>query len=86
MFQFPELTCKGLPDKAKNRYKRVDLSNRVKLLEDSLVTVLGIDDSCFFTLLLRKTEGEEATHIWVWNEGKEPDGATRAIQCTEQVQ
>jgi Holliday junction resolvase RusA-like endonuclease len=85
-FQFPELACKGWPTKAKSKYKKVDLSNRVKLLEDSLVTVTGIDDSCFFTLILRKVEGEEATHIWMWDEDKEPDGATRAICRTEKMQ
>lgn len=40
--------------KAKTRYKRVDASNRVKLLEDALFSVLGVDDSLVFSLHVEK--------------------------------
>lgn len=40
--------------KAKNRYKRVDVTNRAKLLEDAVSAALGIDDSLFFEVILTK--------------------------------
>ena len=45
---------------AKTRYKRIDASNRVKLLEDAFFEVLGVDDSLVFYLCVRKVphEGE----------------------------
>ncbi len=39
---------------AKDRYKRFDLSNRIKLLEDCIRDALGIDDSYTFELHQRK--------------------------------
>jgi len=45
--------------KSKNRYKRVDASNRVKLLEDALFSVLGVDDSLVFLLHVEKIESDE---------------------------
>lgn len=38
----------GKKGSAVTRYKRMDVENRVKLLTDSLVTAVGIDDSLFF--------------------------------------
>jgi Holliday junction resolvase RusA-like endonuclease len=52
--------------KAKNRYKRIDVSNRAKLLEDALFLGIGIDDSLIFELIMRKhaaTDGEEYCHV-----------------------
>lgn len=43
-----------LGDRIKSRYKRMDLSNRVKLLEDALFDKLGIDDSHVFRIELTK--------------------------------
>ena len=40
---------------AKNRYKRFDVSNRVKVLEDALCESLGIDDSQVMMLCVTKT-------------------------------
>lgn len=45
---------KGYPNKTKTRYKRVDVSNRVKLLEDALFDALGVDDSIVFSLIVTK--------------------------------
>jgi len=67
-FIFPELENKTWPGKATTRYKKVDTSNRVKLLEDVLGEVANIDDSQHVTLLIGKTGGESArTDIWVWD-------------------
>ena len=51
--------------KAKSRYKRIDVSNRAKLLEDALFSGIGIDDSLIFELIMRKhaTDGKEYCHV-----------------------
>ena len=50
--------------KAKNRYKRVDVSNRVKLLEDALFEALGVDDSLVFRLVVEKINSDdERVHV-----------------------
>lgn len=50
--------------KTKNRYKRVDVSNRVKLLEDALFEALGIDDCLVFKLNVEKIDSDdEHVHI-----------------------
>ena len=65
---FPNLLNKGWPDTAKSRYKKLDASNRVKLLEDALSDALGIDDSCFLSTRADKVPGQlESTQIWLWN-------------------
>ena len=53
--------------KAKTLYKKVDVGNRRKLIEDCLSTAFGeIDDSLFFELLLRKEMGpEQGVEIFV---------------------
>jgi hypothetical protein len=53
--------------KAESRYKRIDVTNRVKLLEDCLKEVAGIDDSQHMRVILDKQEGAERTEIWVWD-------------------
>lgn len=68
VFSFTDLYNKGWPDKTPNRYKKIDVSNRLKLLEDAVVDALGIDDSQFVFITLRKVPGEkEATRILVWD-------------------
>ena len=53
-----------LEGKAKNRYKRVDVSNRVKLLEDALFEALGVDDCLVFKLTVEKIDSDnEYVHI-----------------------
>lgn len=52
--------------KAKNRYKRIDVSNRAKLLEDALFSGIGVDDSLIFELIMRKhatEDGKEYCHV-----------------------
>ena len=58
---FLEVENKGWSTgKAKNRYKKIDVSNRVKLLEDAICESLGIDDSMFFSLTVRKRRSPDA--------------------------
>jgi len=82
VFDMPNVLNKGWPDKAESRYKTKDASNRVKILEDCLMTALGVDDNQFFCQLAFKREGREYTHIWVWNielEGWIPGGLIRDL-------
>lgn len=64
---FPNLLNKGWPNEAQTRYKRLDATNRSKLLEDAMAEAFGIDDSVFLSTRFDKIQGEEQTHIWVWN-------------------
>ena len=58
--------------KAQNRYKRVDGSNRLKLLEDALADAGGIDDSQFLSTTPHKVQGTpERTLVWVWSLAEE---------------
>lgn len=44
---------------AKTKYKKIDASNRIKLLEDCLKDVTGIDDSQFFSVTAQKWFAKE---------------------------
>lgn len=68
---FPEIQNKGWPKKAENRYKTLDASNRVKLLEDSLKDAGGIDDSQHMFVFVEKRQGQEKTEVFAWNLDKE---------------
>lgn len=59
-FVFKTVINKGwAKKKAKKLYKRFDVGNRRKLIEDCLVEVLGnIDDCLFFRLTLTKSMGD----------------------------
>lgn len=65
-FTLPTLVNKGwLKKQSKTLYKKVDVGNRRKLIEDCLVQVLGdIDDSVFFEVLLRKRMGP-VEGVWI---------------------
>lgn len=62
----------GKPKGAESRYKKLDVGNRAKLLEDVIKDVAGVDDSNTFTLILDKcvyaSETEvEHTEVFIWN-------------------
>lgn len=66
-FWFSQITNSGYPKKADNLYKKLDVSNRLKLLEDALKDAGGVDDSQNMTIILQKFKSEdERTEIWVW--------------------
>jgi hypothetical protein len=82
LLDLPNLLNKTWPKGADTRYKKIDASNRVKLLEDCLATAFGVDDSQFFMQFAAKREGRDFTHIWVWNieqEGWLPNGLIRDL-------
>lgn len=60
----------GKPKGAESRYKKIDASNRAKLLEDVLKDVSGVDDSNTLTLILEKRpltgQLEERTEVFIW--------------------
>jgi Holliday junction resolvase RusA-like endonuclease len=46
--------------KAKTRYKRIDVDNRVKFVQDCVVKTLGIPDDCqIFSVSITKRKGAE---------------------------
>lgn len=51
--------------KAETRWKRMDLSNRVKLVEDALKDALNVDDSCTFIHTLIKDHDHENPRVEV---------------------
>lgn len=68
LFGIPTLLNKGWPKTAKTRYKRVDVSNRVKVLEDVIAEASAIDDSNYMMSVCRKQVSEiEETDVWIWN-------------------
>lgn len=64
---FPNLLNKTWPDEAQTRYKKLDVINRSKLFQDSFSEAFGIDDSVFLSTRFDKAQGEEYSHIYVWN-------------------
>ena len=67
LLHMPNLLNQGWPENCKTRYKKQDISNRVKLLEDVLAEVTNVDDSNYETVIARKIEGTEKTDIWYWD-------------------
>lgn len=64
----------GRPKGAESRYKKLDASNRVKLLEDVLKDVTGVDDSNTLTVVVEKRpaeNGKERTEVFIWNTERE---------------
>lgn len=55
----PELYNRGFPRETPNRFKRRDASNLVKVVEDLTARSLGIDDSCFVSVIVNKHHGPE---------------------------
>lgn len=71
-FYFPALMNKGWPKSAETRYKKVDVSNRLKLFEDCLKDAAGIDDSQNELILLHKLESPTPrTTVFIWDLEKE---------------
>ena len=64
-FHMPALENKGWPKKAKTKYKRRDVSNLIKVVEDLLSWCLGIDDSCFLKVSVQKVDGSISEFIGV---------------------
>lgn len=71
----------GRSGKGKTRYKKVDATNRIKLLEDALADAGGIDDSQFVSTTPQKVQGiPERTILWVWSLEEESSPTYETIQ------
>lgn len=59
----------GQKNGAQSRYKKNDATNRIKLLEDVLADVTGIDDANTLTFVVQKVQaqGPEQVEVFMWN-------------------
>lgn len=67
-FYFPAIENKGWPEKAETRYKRIDVTNRLKVFEDALKDAAGIDDAQHLAFLGHKVEGDPLTEVFIWSD------------------
>jgi Holliday junction resolvase RusA-like endonuclease len=66
VFYFPKLENKGWSKGlAKFRYKKRDITNLLKVLEDVVAAYLNVDDAQFIELTASKVKGEEGVTVWV---------------------
>lgn len=84
-FAFLELENKTFATgEAKSRYKKVDVSNRLKIIEDVVAEAGGYDDSQHLTAIADKCKhATEETRIWVWDivqEGEFPPAVLNALR------
>jgi hypothetical protein len=62
------MCSRGWPKKAKGRYKKLDITNRLKVLEDIISDVTDVDDSHNLVVVAQKVDApEDSTEVWVWN-------------------
>lgn len=78
-----DLLCEGYPEDTPNRYKRNDVTNRMKLFEDALCDATGCDDTQHWVVTLVKAVGaSDTTRLWVWDLEKEPHNAISNVIST----
>lgn len=64
----PVLVNKGWAKRTSARYKRYDVSNHIKTLEDCLVDASGVDDTNFLIVAGEKVQGDvERSDVYIWN-------------------
>ena len=58
---------------AANRYKKNDATNRIKILEDVVAEVTGVDDSCTMTFVVQKVQADpnKMIEVFIWNTYRE---------------
>lgn len=80
------LVNKGYPARADLRYKKLDVTNRIKLLEDVLAEVAVIDDSQFQVVAAKKAAAQEdAVHVWAWNMDEEQGPFAHAAESVASI-
>jgi len=52
-------------EKAKSKFRRHDISNCIKLVEDVVKNILGIDDMANFRLVIDKQHSFDVTGMWI---------------------
>lgn len=69
---FKSAYSKGWPKKARSRFRKIDTHNRLKLVIDSVMSSMGLDDNCLFEQSVVKQEDPEDPRIdveirrWEW--------------------
>lgn len=65
---YDRLYCKGYPGKAADRFRALDASNFIKLIEDSVAKFIGLNDSHNFRVVTGKKPCEEGEgpYVVVW--------------------
>ena len=69
---FESAYSKGWPKKAKSRFRKIDTHNRLKLVIDSVMGSMGLDDNCLFEQSVVKQEDSEDPRVeveirrWEW--------------------
>lgn len=67
-FYFEHVENKGWAKGETDRYKRLDVSNRAKVVEDCVKDSGAYDDSQNLIVILEKRQGlPERTDIWLWD-------------------
>lgn len=65
---FKTLENASYPKKSNNRYKHLDATNRIKLVEDALSESIGVDDASNMTVVVSKLVGSpERTVLFLWS-------------------
>jgi Holliday junction resolvase RusA-like endonuclease len=59
-FYFSQIENKNY-QKSGNRFKRIDVSNRIKILEDAISETIGVDDCQFLCVIAEKGQGDTET-------------------------
>lgn len=81
IFTTSRLTTKDWPRTAKNRFRKLDATNRVKLLEDVISEVTSVDDSNNMAVLVAKRHGDaERTDVFIWREDELDDPITSILR------
>lgn len=64
-----ENTTWGKKKGAEARYKKLDITNRIKLLEDVIADVTGIDDAHTMSFIIQKVQAalHEKVEVFIWN-------------------
>jgi Holliday junction resolvase RusA-like endonuclease len=62
-FYMEKVTNKGWPGKAKFKFKKQDVTNYIKLLEDVIAIACGVDDSSFLDVEAKKREDKDNPRI-----------------------
>jgi Holliday junction resolvase RusA-like endonuclease len=85
---FKEVYNAGWPKTVKTRHKRLDASNRVKVLEDALAEACGHDDSQHMTISSMKSRADSGQEpyfeLWAWN-SEEEDGPIEQFVSAQQL-
>lgn len=58
-FYIPDMENKGWPKSAKSRFKKKDVSNLIKAVEDVVADACGVDDKNFVEMTVTKVAGVE---------------------------